>query len=520
MKKQLILSILLLLVIEVSFSQVTRKFIEFNNCRALIQNNGFFAFNAQIGSPSYEIPKGTGNHTIFAFSPLWIGHVEDTLVGAAAVYEDQNAFPGPIASNYSDNWHNDRRQIFSIYKTQIDNHIQNWNDSAYTIPDEILDWPAMGNPTLNTSQYNAPFVDFNESGIYEPELGDYPLIAGDFALFSIYNYDVNAVDNDLNNSEFPLEIQVLAYQFASTEEWLNQTTFLSYRVKNRSSKTIENFQWGSYVDIDIGYAFDDYFGSDSTRNLVYGYNGPDFDPGGSGSVGYGQNPPAQGIVLLNKKLYAANKMTYLETHDLNNLNDLYNLMQGKSSSGVPNTDSQGNITRFIYKEPPYVDGSESMYYLGLEEDVQRNIISAEPIDLTPGMSDCYHYAFVFGRNTSNHILSVEEVVKRTDSVQKFYDDNIDFPCDFYNGAMNVTSIEKEDNTKLYPNPANNQVSIESNQPIQGVNIYSSDGKLAFNREFEITKQCFLDISSFQNGVYIVDIIFQNGTHSYRRMIKN
>lgn len=520
MKVQLTLFLFLSLVVKISSAQVARTFVDFNDTRALFQNNGFFAFNDQLSFPAYEIPKGGGNHTIFVFSPIWIGQIDDSLVGTAAIYESQNAFSGPVASDYSDPWHEDRRRMYTAYKAQIDNHIQNWEDPNYVVPDEVLEWPAMGNPALNTSQYNAPFVDFNGSGVYEPKSGDYPLITGDIAVFAIYSYDVNPIDNDLNNTEFPLEVQVMAYQFASSDEWLNQTTFLNYRVKNRSNKTIEDFQWGSYVDIDIGYAFDDFFGSDSTRNLVYGYNGPDFDPGGFGGPGYGQNPPAQGVVLLNKDMYAANKMTYSGIHDLNNLVNLYNLMQGRNSAGAPNLDSQGNTTRFIYKEPPYINGSESMHQLGLEEDVQRNIISAAPVDLAPGASECYHYAFVYGRNFTDHLLSVEEVINRTDSVQQFYDENIDLPCDFYNGSMNTTSFEKQDQLSIYPNPTNNQISIKSNQPITGVKIYSSEGKLSFENSFEVTKAHTLDLSSLQKGVYIVNVYYQNGTHSFRRVVKN
>ena len=519
MKSKITLLIFFSFVVEISFTQIGRRFIEYNDCRSLIYNNGFFGFNDQLSGPSYEVPKGSGNHTLFAFSPLWIGEVQDTLVGAAAVYEAQNAFSGPVASDYSDAWHESRRKLFPVFKSQIDYHIQNWDDPSYTIPNQLLDWPAMGNPSLNTSQYNAPFVDFNESGIYEPEKGDYPLIVGDYAVFGIYNYDVNNIDNNLNNTEFPIEVQVLAYQFSSTDQWLNQATFLSYRVKNRSEEMIKNFQWGSFIDIDIGYPFDDYFGSDSTRNLVYGYNGPDFDPGFAGSPGYGQNPPAQGIVLLNKKLHTANMMTYTGTHELSNLANLHNLMKGRNSAGEPNLDSKGKVTRFIYKEPPYVTDSESMYQLGLEADIQRNIISAEPIDLAPGMSECYHYAFVYGRNSTDHILSVEEVIKRTDSIQKFYDENIDFPCDFLNGSMNTTVIEKENEIKIYPNPANHFVTIESDKEVTAVKVYSTDGKLSFEDDFEPVKSKKIDLSSLQNGMYLVNVYFQNGTQSYKRVLK-
>lgn len=520
MKKHLTLSVIFCFVLNICNAQILRSFLELNDCRAIIQNNGFFGNNYQIGGPGYEIPKGSGNHTIYAFSPLWIGSVQGNLVGSAAVYEAENAFPGPVSSDYGAAWHSPRRSLRSVYKWDVDNHIQNWDDPGYVIPASILNWPAMGNPDYNTSEYIAPFVDSNNSGVYEPEQGDYPFVPGDQAIFSIYSYDVNPVDNPLNNNEFPLEVQVIAYQYPSSSQWLNRATFLNYRVLNKSNDTIKDFQWGAFADIDIGFAFDDYFGSDSARNLVYGYNGPNFDPGGGGQQGYGANPPAQGIVLLNKKLHTVNKLTYGETHDLNNLNDLSNLMDGRSSSGVPNTTSTGQPTMFLFNEPPFVENSESMYQLGMDPDIHRKIIAAEPIDLAPGMAECYHYAFVYGRNTSDHILSVEEVLKNTDSIQKFYDEQINSPCDVYFTTLNVQQFEKENEVKIFPNPANELVTIESNKSIKNIQIFSINGSKVYGDQLIQKDTLQLDISTFENGMYLLKIEFIDGDQSIKRLIKN
>lgn len=504
---------------EFSFAQVSVYILDQNDCRANFRSNGFFANNFQINTPGYEVPKGGGNHTVYAFSPLWVGEVNDTLVGAAAVYEAGNAFPGPVSDDYSSGWHQTRRDVFWVTKSQIDYHQQNWNDPNYTPPMTLLDWPAMGNPTDNTSQYNAPFVDFSGTGEYNPDLGDYPKIEGDKAVFSIYNYDQNYVDNDLNNTEFPLEVQVMVYQFNSSDERLDQTTFINYRVKNRSDKTIKNFKWGAFTDIDIGAPDDDYFGSDSSRNLVYGYNGPDFDPGGFGHPGYGQNPPAQGIVLLNRNMHSVNKMTFSGTHDLDNLSNLNNLMLGRNSAGVANTNSTGQPTKFLYNEPPYENDSESMYQLGLDDDVQRNIISAEPLDFEPGEVECYHYAFVYGRNTSDHILSVEELLNNVDFIQDYYDNNIDLPCDFYNGAMSTEKFDKNTDLVAFPNPTSDKVLVKSKNKMQRINVFSSDGKLVYNAKIDNSLEENIDISSFNQGAYFFKIHFENDAQQTIKVIK-
>jgi hypothetical protein len=442
------------------------------------------------------------------------------LVGAAAVYEAESAFPGPVSSDYGAPWHSTQRFVRRIDKWTVDFHKQNWDDPSYVMPASISSWPAMGNPDYNTSEFIAPFADVNNNGVYEPELGDYPVVPGHEAIFAIYSYDVNPVDNQLNNTEFPLEVQVIAYQYYSSSQWLNRATFLNYRVLNKSNDTIKDFQWGAFADIDIGEAFDDHFGSDSIRNLVYGYNGPDFDPGMIGQPGYGANPPAQGIVLLNKKLHTVNKLTYGETHDLNNLSDLKNLMDGRSSSGVPNTTSTGQPTMFLFNEPPFVEDSESMYQLGMTPDIHREIIAAEPIDLAPGMAECYNYAFVYGRNTTDHILSVEEVLKNTDSIQKFYDEQINWPCDVYYPTLNVPELEKVNKVKVFPNPANELLMIESDKPIRSIQLFSVNGSEVYNRQINQQNSLQLDVSRFENGMYLMKVEFIDGNQNIKRFIKN
>lgn len=502
------------------YAQTTFSLLQHNNVRTRQYNNGQISFDINISLPSYEVPKGSSNHTIFAFSPVWIGEVEGSLKGAAGIYVFGNGRPGPIADDYSSSWHLGKRAVTSVHKSTIDDHKLNWDSPGYTVPSALLNWPANGNSMYNTSEYLAPFHDVSETGEYNPELGDYPVIEGDYATFSIYSYDENLVDNDLNNEDFPLEVQVMSYQYQSLDSWLDNTTFVSYRVVNKSDKVINDFKWGGFVDFDIGLGFDDYFGCDSTRNLVYGYNGTDFDPGVNGSVGYGINPPAQGIVLLNKKMDVVNKMTYNESHDLNNLADLNNLMIGNKSDGSPNLNSDGEPTRYLFPDPPYVPNSESMHQLGLPEEDQRNIFSAEAIDLQPGQVECYHYAIVYGRNFQDHLLSVEEVINNTDLIQEFYDNNIDASCNVYFGTLNTNDYSKDFDVKIFPNPAGNEINISSEGAISSISIYSAEGRALGTEMFNNEGKVSLDLSDFNKGMYFLHIKLGDGNVLHRQFLKN
>jgi len=81
------------------------------------------------------------------------------------------------------------------------------------------------------------------------------------------------------------------------------TTFLHYEIENKSDTTYNETSIGSFTDIDIGNAWDDYVGCNVQRGYYYGYNGDDFDDytnpyGDSINNSYGYHPPAQAVMIL------------------------------------------------------------------------------------------------------------------------------------------------------------------------------------------------------------------------------
>jgi len=219
---------------------------------------------------------------------------------------------------------------------------------GYTVPRSILDWPAhpMGwkpgqGPTPHgQSAYLAPFRDRNGDGLYNPDDGDYPfydiadehkkenslcpwtpeniqraaegtlplppedptgrmgmiyadhVLKGDETLFWIFNDRGNA-HTESGGMPIGLEIRGQAFAFTTNDE-LNNMTFYSYEIINRSTFELTETFFSQWVDPDLGYAFDDFVGCDVLRGLGYCYNGTDVD--GSGQAwAYGENPPAVGV---------------------------------------------------------------------------------------------------------------------------------------------------------------------------------------------------------------------------------
>jgi hypothetical protein len=83
-------------------------------------------------------------------------------------------------------------------------------------------------------------------------------------------------------------------------------------------------------------------------------------------------------------------------------------------------------------------------------------------------------------------------------------------------AINVTEINNDD-FKIYPNPASNFVNIETNNivnieisDVRGTKVYSS----------LINKGCNnINIDEFEEGVYFVKLIFDNGVKVQRFVIE-
>lgn len=89
-----------------------------------------------------------------------------------------------------------------------------------------------------------------------------------------------------------------------------------------------------------------------------------------------------------------------------------------------------------------------------------------------------------------------------------------------NTPMSVDSNELN-NLVLYPNPAKNTVSLQSeNFEIESVAILDLNGSLINNYNTSNNKNLVLDVSSLNSGVYFVKITAVNGKQSYKKLLVN
>ncbi|MBN2729247.1 MAG: hypothetical protein JXR53_08485, partial [Bacteroidales bacterium] len=309
--------------------------LNINNVRARINNGGDMWWDLTSNS-EYEIPKGSGRTSMFA-GAIWIGGLDNNnqIRLAAQRYRGNgnDFFPGPLSTDGSASIEDGEcikyDVIHTLYKKDVEQFVT-WFENpnaypGYIIPQYFFDYPAHGDLSKGQSFYLAPFFDYNSDGKYNPYDGDYPyydlsnalcrsnfptqeeisgyvsgnsnladqVLKGDQTLWWVFN-DKGNTHTETQGQSIGIEIRAQAYAYQSHDE-INNATFYSYEIINRSPNKLSETFIGFFIDPDLGGSKDDYIGSDVLRGLGYCYNGDSYDDDADGAFGYGINPPAIGV---------------------------------------------------------------------------------------------------------------------------------------------------------------------------------------------------------------------------------
>lgn len=321
-----------------------------NNVRALINGYGNMWYDGSISQ--YHLPANSTSTPLYC-AALWIGgtDVNDQLRIAALRFgqEGDDYWPGPLTidnkadvtlevCNYYDRHYKitqaDVQAFMAMFDYTENGATPNANYDEASIAQVIKEWPAHGN-FANQSYYLAPFYDVDGDGTYNYTAGDYPyydfenalcprtlkaalqpgekyvprptmedsagivnggllsdqVLKGDQTIWWVFN-DMGNTHTESKGKPIGLEIRAQAFAFSTNDE-INNMSFYSYEIINRSTYELRNTYFSQWVDPDLGYPSDDYVGCDVKRGLGYCYNGKAIDGPGTGS--YSGIPPAVGI---------------------------------------------------------------------------------------------------------------------------------------------------------------------------------------------------------------------------------
>ncbi len=266
--------------------------------------NGFGGQIPDYDYTAYNYPKGTTKSPICAMSH-WIGGLDqDSNLYVSATNYTEPLFgytAGPYSKTnnelYVDEYADGVSKWTTPYKVttqEIAYHIAHYTEADYQMPEAIANWPAHGNTELGQRQHIAPFSDVNGDGVYTPLEGDFPKIKGDQMIF----YSLNDKSEE---SGLGVDIDTKSYAFAkdqNEDSVLANTTFYQYIFHNRSNISYNNVYLGIWIDMDIGYAQDDYMGTNVETGYIYAYNGLVVDGAGNADDEYGTEIPAQAAMIL------------------------------------------------------------------------------------------------------------------------------------------------------------------------------------------------------------------------------
>ena len=76
----------------------------------------------------------------------------------------------------------------------------------------------------------------------------------------------------------------------------------------------------------------------------------------------------------------------------------------------------------------------------------------------------------------------------------------------------------ESNFSIYPNPSNGIINVQAAEKINTVNVYNMIGNLVMVRNISNT-QTTLDIEKLTNGIYFIELNFDNGSIINSKIIK-
>ena len=368
----------------------TYAFLNINNAKVRVNAGGDMWWDLG-GNAKYFIPANGSATSLYAGS-LWIAGMDiNNQLKCAAVRFRQvgnDFWTGPLTIDNTASIDAatcmEYDKMYNIRRDEVDAFIEECESNGgvpgpeYTIPSNIVNWPAHGDPARGMSYYLAPFYDKDGDGTYDPTQGDYPyyditnelchtqtptmeeinagtvhgsilsdqVIKGDQTIWWVFNDKGNS-HTETGGDAIGMEIRAQAFAFATNDE-INNMTFYSYEIINRSTYTLTNTYFSPWTDVDLGYAKDDYVGCDVSRGLGYGYNGAAVDGNGQ-TEAYGANPPAVGVDFFQGP--------YLDPDGLDNpkYDSLGNQLCDESINGVNFgngivDDERFGMRRFVYHD--------------------------------------------------------------------------------------------------------------------------------------------------------------------------
>ena len=120
----------------------------------------------------------------------------------------------------------------------------------------------------------------------------------------------------------------------------------------------------------------------------------------------------------------------------------------------------------------------------------------------PGEIKHFDLGFTTAYNLgSNHLSIVDTLKQAADVIRQFYNQNI-APGEWPSAIRSIP--ETTFIVSIYPNPTNNNVTIESTDNIQTIQLMDIEGRVILHKTISATKT-ILPVNTLAKGVYLLNV---------------
>ena len=171
---------------------------------------------------------------------------------------------GPFSEVYDNTFADRYLRVWTFTQDEIAHHLAHFTEPGYQVPEKLASYPGNGRVELGESAHLAPFVDQNQNGWYEPELGDIPAFCTDQAAFSINHDAFDAPDSDHMGLETVVQVGIM-----NEVDALDHAVFVQLHVTNASDRDYQQVRFGVNT---YGRSWDRLVGSAPDHDLYYYYH--------------------------------------------------------------------------------------------------------------------------------------------------------------------------------------------------------------------------------------------------------
>lgn len=287
-------------------------------------------------------------------------------------------------------------------------------------------------------------------------------------------YYLEGVFNDSNAQADTIGLQILYDGFAYTDEGHQNYVVLEYEVVNKGNSTLNDLHVGLFADFDVVDYTHNKSHTDLKRYMTY-------------TKDMQLNTPCFGVQLLTPGEF--------HSYCLDNVDG--------GAGGVDIYNGYNNSKK-------YATLSSNRYASGIGSADGNDVIQVTSMgNISIASGDTFKVAFA--------VLAADAVVMLEAVADSAYYR--------YNGNLPTSIVETytlDPEVKMYPNPTENFVIIEvpeTEGDIERIRIWDITGKEIFRSNIGINKRYQLNISSFNNGVYLIEVQVESGVWK-SKLVKN